>query len=187
MNHLDLAIRAADQDLIDTEDYCHTCGNPLYANHLSDDGPAACPECGVLSRLLRAMGRGELPFLDSDAVLPDLKATHKHGVIREIVENLVHCGSLAHGDTESLVATLLRREELGSTGIGEGVALPHTKHPAVAREVGTVAWSSAGVDFGSIDGQPVHLIVLLLSPIDQPSDHIRALAKVAAFIRPRRS
>lgn len=187
MNHLNLAIHAADQDVIPTEEYCHTCGNRLHENRLSNDGPAACPECGVLSRLLRAMGRGDLPFLDAEAVLPDLKAAHKDDVIREIVESLVHSGSLADGDTDSIVATLLRREELGSTGIGEGVALPHTKHPALAREVGTVAWSATGIDFGSLDGEPVHLIVLLLSPIDEPSNHIRALAKIAAFIRPRRT
>ena len=185
MNHLDLAIHAADQDVTDTEDYCHTCGNRLHTNTLSDDGPAACPECGVLSRLLRAMGLGELPFLDANAVLPDLKAAHKSDALREIVESLVDSGAIADGDTDSIVATLLRREELGSTGIGEGVALPHTKHPAVTREVGTIAWSAGGIDFDSVDGEPVHLMVLLLSPLDRPTDHVRALAKVAQFIRPR--
>jgi len=185
MSHLDLAIRTTEQDIADTENYCHTCGNRLQTNTLSDDGPAACPECGVLSRLLRAIARGELPFLDSDAVLPDLKAIHKSDALREIVESLAHSGTIAEGDIDSIVDTLLRREELGSTGIGEGVALPHTKHPAVRREVGTIAWSATGVDFDSLDGKPVHLMVVLLSPIDQPSDHIRALAKVAAFLRPR--
>jgi len=185
MNHLDLAIHASEQDVPDTEKYCHTCGNPLPTNNLFDEGPAACPECGVLSRLLRAMGRGDLPFLDADAVLPDLKAVHKSDAIREIVDSLVDSGALADGDTNRIVATLLNREELASTGIGEGVALPHTKHPAVTREVGTIAWSAGGVDFDSLDGQPVHLIVLLLSPVDHPSDHIRALAKVASFIRSR--
>ena len=185
MNHLDLAIHAADQDVMDTEDYCHTCGNRLHTNNLSDDGPAACPECGVLSRLLRAMGHGDLPFLKPDAVLPDLKANHKNDALREIVESLVDSGVIADGDTDCIVATLLRREELGSTGIGKGVALPHTKHPAVSREVGTIAWSAEGIDFDSVDDQPVHLIVLLLSPTDQHTDHIRALAKIATFIRPR--
>lgn len=185
MSHLNVAIQAADQEIVDIEKYCHTCGNRLNSSNLSDEGPAACPECGILSRLLRALGRGELPFLSAEGVLPDLKATHKNDAIREIVESLVSSGDLAETQTESIVATLLRREELGSTGIGKGVALPHTKHPAVARELGTIAWSATGVDFDSIDGQPVHLIVLLLSPTGHPSDHIRALAKVAQFIRPR--
>ena len=128
-------------------DYCHTCGNRLRTNKLSEDGPAFCPECGVLSRLLRAMGRGELRFLEADAVLPDVKAIHKSDAIREIVESLVHCGSLAEADVDCIVDTLLRREEVGSTGIGEGVALPHTRHPAICRELGTIAWSARGIDF----------------------------------------
>ena len=186
VNHLDIAIHGADRDVMEMQDYCHTCGKRLNTIGLSDDGPAGCPECGVLSRLLRAMGLGELPFLEGDAVLPDLRATDKGAAVREIVESLVDSGNLSDADTESVVATLLRREEMGSTGIGEGVALPHTKHPAVAREVGTIAWSAGGIDFDSVDGRPVHLIVLLLSPVGHPSDHIRALAKVARFIRPRK-
>lgn len=185
MNDLNIAIHEADRETMDTEQYCQTCGDRLNTSNLSNDGPAGCPECGVLSRLLRAMGLGELPFLEADAVLPDLKASHKGDAIREIVESLVDSGTLPEIEVDSIVATLLRREELGSTGIGEGVALPHTKHPAVTREVGTIAWSASGIDFGSIDGQLVHLIVVLLSPVDHPSDHIRALAKVAGFIRPR--
>jgi mannitol/fructose-specific phosphotransferase system IIA component (Ntr-type) len=185
MNHLDFAIHAADQESMDTDEYCQTCGQHLCTNNLFDDGPAACPECGVLSRLLRAMGRGELPFLLADAVLPDLKSAHKRDAIREIVESLAHSGALADAETKNIMAALLRREELGSTGIGEGVALPHTKHPAVTRAIGTIAWSARGVEFDSLDGQPVHLIVLLLSPINESSEQIRALAKVARFIRSR--
>ncbi|NLS95112.1 MAG: PTS transporter subunit EIIA [Planctomycetaceae bacterium] len=185
MNDLSIAVETANAETMEAEQYCQTCGNRLNMSTLSNDGPAGCPECGVLSRLLRAIGLGELPFMNSDAVLPDLKALHKHDALREIVESLVESGSLPEGEVDSIVATLLRREELGSTGIGEGVALPHSKHPAVTREVGTVAWSATGIDFDSVDQQPVHLIVLLLSPSDGSSDHIRALAKIARIIRPR--
>ena len=183
MSDLSIAVQAADRETMETEQYCQTCGERLNMSRLSNDGPAGCPECGVLSRLLRAIGLGELPFMNSDAVLPDLKATHKREALREIVESLVDSGSLPECEIDSIVATLLRREELGSTGIGEGVALPHSKHPAVTREVGTVAWSATGFDFDCIDQQPVHLMVLLLSPTDHSTDHIRALAQVARIIR----
>ncbi|NQV23777.1 MAG: PTS sugar transporter subunit IIA [Rhodopirellula sp.] len=185
MNYLDVAMHAAGQEAMDAEEYCQTCGKHFCTVSLFEDGPEACPECGVLSRLLRVMGRGELPFLEADAVLPSLKATHKNDAIREIVESLANAGVLSETDTESITDTLLRREGLASTGIGEGVALPHTRHPAITREVGTIAWSTRGVDFQSVDGRTVHLIVLLLSPVNQHSDHVRALAKIAKYIRSR--
>lgn len=185
VNHLDVAPVTTRHAAVDAQQYCSTCGKRRKTLCLAEDGPAGCPECGILSRLLRAVGLGMLPFLDPDAVLPDLKATHRDAAVREIVESLAGSGDLAEAEIDSIVASLLRREELGSTGIGECVAIPHAKHPAVTREIGTIAWSARGLDFNSVDGRPVHLIVLLLSPVDHPSDHIRALAKVSKFIRPR--
>ena len=84
---------------------------------------------------------------------------------------------------ESIVKAILKREELGSTGIGRGVAVPHTKHPSVDRLVGTVAVSSTGVDFTSLDGETVHLFFLLISPPDRPGDHLRALENISRQLR----
>src|SRR5262249_31140112 len=75
------------------------------------------------------------------------------------------------------------REQLGSTGIGRGVAIPHTKHTSVERLIGTVAISKPGVGFDSVDGEPVHVLVLLVSPQDRPGDHLRALENVARSMR----
>ena len=71
----------------------------------------------------------------------------------------------------------------GSTGIGRGVAVPHTKHPSVEKLCGAVAVSEAGVDFASLDGDPVHLLFLLVSPPDRPGDHLRALENVSRRLR----
>ena len=77
----------------------------------------------------------------------------------------------------------MKREELGSTGIGRGVAVPHTKHPSVNRLVGTVAVSPEGVDFDSLDGEKVQLFFLLISPPDRPGDHLRALENISRQLR----
>ena len=89
----------------------------------------------------------------------------------------------ASGELESIVKAILKREELGSTGIGRGVAVPHTKHPSVNRLVGTVAVSQEGVDFDSLDGEKVQLFFLLISPPDRPGDHLRALENISRQLR----
>jgi mannitol/fructose-specific phosphotransferase system IIA component (Ntr-type) len=104
-------------------------------------------------------------------------------VIREMADALVEAGSIAPGDLESIVKAIMKREDLGSTGIGRGVAVPHTKHPSVSRLVGTVAVSRAGVDFDSLDGEPVQLFFLLVSPPDRPGDHLRALENISRQLR----
>ena len=109
-------------------------------------------------------------FVVNDAIISDLKSTTKDGAIREIIESLTRSGHLKADEAESIVAAIMKREELGSTGIGNGVAVPHTKHPSVDRMVGTVAVSKAGLDFQSIDREKVDLIFLLVSPPDRPGE-----------------
>src|SRR6266568_3708220 len=102
-------------------------------------------------------------FVVKEAIIPDLKANTKEGVIREMIDSLKTAGQFKTGDPEDTIKAILKRELLGSTGIGRGVAIPHTKHPSVDRLVGTVAVSRNGVGFDSLDGEPVHVFVLLVS------------------------
>jgi len=122
-------------------------------------------------------------FVVREAILPDLAAADKEGVIREMVASLHGSGYFKGGDSEDTVKAILKRELLGSTGIGRGVAIPHTKHHSVDRLVGTVGLSKAGVSFDSLDGEPVHVFVLLISPQDRPGDHLRALENVSRSLR----
>jgi PTS system fructose-specific IIA component/PTS system nitrogen regulatory IIA component len=122
-------------------------------------------------------------FVAVDAIRSSVDADTKEGVIREMADALVEAGSIAPGDLESIVKAIMKREDLGSTGIGRGVAVPHTKHPSVSRLVGTVAVSRAGVDFDSLDGEPVQLFFLLVSPPDRPGDHLRALENISRQLR----
>jgi nitrogen PTS system EIIA component len=122
-------------------------------------------------------------FVVRESINPDLKATTKEGVIREMVEGLRAAGYFKGGDLEDIVKAVLKRELLGSTGIGRGVAIPHTKHACVDRLVGAIALSKPGVAFEALDGEPVHVFVMLISPQDRPGDHLRALENVSRGLR----
>jgi len=122
-------------------------------------------------------------FVVRDAIIPELPATNKEGVIREMVEALRAAGQFRGADVEDIIRAILKREFLGSTGIGRGVAIPHTKHNSVERLIGTVALSNKGIAFDSLDGEPVHVFVLLISPQDRPGDHLRALENVSRSLR----
>jgi PTS system fructose-specific IIA component/PTS system nitrogen regulatory IIA component len=96
---------------------------------------------------------------------------------------MAKAGKVSATDAEGIVASIMKREELGSTGIGRGVAVPHTKHPSVDKLVGTVGVSREGVDFNSLDGEKVQLFFLLVSPPDRPGDHLRALENISRQLR----
>jgi mannitol/fructose-specific phosphotransferase system IIA component (Ntr-type) len=122
-------------------------------------------------------------FVSTEAIRAELEADDKESVIREVTRSLVTAGRIGEDDYESIVAAIMKREELGSTGIGRGVAVPHTKHPSVDRLVGTVGVSAEGVDFNSLDGEKVQLFFLLISPPDRPGDHLRALENISRQLR----
>ena len=122
-------------------------------------------------------------FVVREAILVDLHSTGKEEAIREIVRSLRDAGQVAEADFDGVVRAILGREELGSTGIGQGVAVPHTRHPTVQRLVGTVALSKRGVDFAALDGELVNIFFLLISPPNQPGDHLRALENISRHLK----
>lgn len=122
-------------------------------------------------------------FVAHDAIRSSVQANTKEGVIREMAQALVDAGRITAGELDGIVKAIMKREELGSTGIGRGVAVPHTKHPSVDRLLGTVAVSQEGIDFDSLDGEPVQLFFLLVSPPDRPGDHLRALENISRQLR----
>ena len=122
-------------------------------------------------------------FVVREAILVDLQATSKEAAIREIVGSLATAGRLDAADTDGVARAILNREELGSTGIGQGVAVPHTRHPKADRLIGTVAISRSGVDFAALDGDPVDIFFLLVSPPNQPGDHLRALENISRHLK----
>ena len=128
-------------------------------------------------------------FILCDAIIPALKTTAtdvntrdsaavggvKERVIREMVHSLAAAGGFPDGDLEDITKAVLRREHLGTTGIGKNIAIPHSRHPSVNKLVGTLAIAPGGLPFESLDGEQVYVFVLLVSPQERPGDHLRAL------------
>lgn len=120
-------------------------------------------------------------ILEKDNIILDLKAKDKKGVLEELAEVITnHEPSL---DTGSLIRVLLERERLGSTGIGDGVAIPHGKFRGVTHPIISFGRSLKGLDFESMDGQPAFLFFLLVAPENSASVHLKALAKIAKIIK----
>ena len=122
-------------------------------------------------------------FVSREAIRTQIDADEKRSVIRAMATALLEAEKIEAEQMESIVEAIYKREELGSTGIGRGVAVPHTKHPSVDKLVGAVAVSEEGVDFDSLDGEKVHLLFLLISPPDRPGDHLRALENISRQLR----
>lgn len=114
-------------------------------------------------------------FIVTDAIVPELKSTDRDGALRELVESLAATGALPEVAVDEVVTALIRREQNGSTGFGKGVAVPHVKHSKVKQMVGTMGRSVAGIDFAALDHQPVFSVFLLLSPENQPQQHLQAM------------
>ncbi len=124
-----------------------------------------------------------MSFLDERAVSVEVKSQSKEDIIRELVELLVRAGSIKEKDVHKLVQILLKRESLGSTGIGQGVAIPHGKCDCVTKLVSAFGVSRAGVNFDSLDGEPVHLFFLLVAPEDFAGPHLKALARISRLLK----
>jgi fructose-specific phosphotransferase system IIA component len=122
-------------------------------------------------------------FVSTKSICAELASSDKESVISELVDSLLNAGEIKAADREDIIKAIMKREELGSTGIGRGIAVPHTKHPSVDKLVGTVGVSSDGVDFESLDGEKVQLFFLLVSPPDRPGDHLRALENISRQLR----
>jgi PTS system fructose-specific IIA component/PTS system nitrogen regulatory IIA component len=161
---------------------CRECGNQ-FPSTPEQEPPDPCPGCEAWEQLQQAIRAADPGLLASDAILSDLTSTTKPRAVYEIVCSLAERGYLEERDTEDVAAALLRREELASTGIGHGIAIPHVTHVAVPRSVVALARSRRGIDFESLDNEPVRLIALALSPPSGPGEQLRVLSKIARHLR----
>jgi PTS system nitrogen regulatory IIA component len=122
-------------------------------------------------------------LLCPEAFCLDLQGTDARSVLEEMVGALGRAGSFPAEAAAAVLDKVLERELLGTTGIGQGIAIPHGKHLDVASVVGTIGISRAGVEFNSLDGKPVHVILLLIAPPDARVAHLQALQAASNVLR----
>jgi nitrogen PTS system EIIA component len=120
-------------------------------------------------------------LIDEKNIVPDLKAKDKKGVLEELVDALSSQAPAL--DKNALVKVLLERERLGSTGIGDGVAIPHGKFSGIGQPSISFGRSRRGLDFESMDGESTHIFFLLVAPENSASIHLKALAKIAKILK----
>jgi PTS system nitrogen regulatory IIA component len=138
-----------------------------------------CEQTAASTRRLNDLtGKYEMKLADFicfDATISQLKAAERNAVITEMVDALAKAGCLAKNDKEKLVRAIIRRENEASTGLGKGVAVPHVKHAVVKTPLAVVGLSDDGIDFKSLDKRPVYSVILLISPVEDPNVHLKAM------------
>ncbi len=122
-------------------------------------------------------------FLNKESLTNDLQATSKTEVIQELVDLLIDTQVLEKRHKNKIVDVLLAREALGSTAIGQGIAIPHGKSDCTDKLVAALGISKKGISFDSLDGEPAHIFFLLIAPADSAGPHLKALARVSRLLK----
>ena len=124
-----------------------------------------------------------LDFFCTEAVTSDLKATNKKELIEEMVGMMVEADAFEKKHKAKIIDVLMAREALGSTAIGQGIAIPHGKTDCVTKLVAGLGVSKKGIDFDALDGEPAHIFFLLAAPVDSAGPHLKALARVSRLLK----
>lgn len=122
-------------------------------------------------------------LIDQASLVPELQATDRNGVIRELIKALTDQGHIPKEHSETIARAAISRENQGSTGFGKGVAVPHVKHETLKKMTVTIGRSSHGIDFAALDRAPVYTVVMLLSPSSAPEDHLAAMERVFRYLQ----
>jgi len=117
-------------------------------------------------------------FVCFEATVSELQATDRDGAITELIAALVAAGKIPSESAKDVTKAVIKRENEASTGMGKGVAVPHVKHAAVKNVLAAIGQSSTGIDFASLDEQPVYSVILLISPVNNPDKHLQAMENV---------
>jgi fructose-specific phosphotransferase system IIA component len=124
-----------------------------------------------------------MDFLSKKAILTDLKSSKKEDVIKEMVDALISSGDIEKRNRNKLIDGLMARESLGSTAIGQGIAIPHAKSDCVDKLIAGFGLSKKGVDFDSLDGELAYIFFLLIAPQDSAGPHLKALARISRLLK----
>lgn len=117
-------------------------------------------------------------FVCFEATIAELQSSKRDDVIVELVSSLEKAGQLKKTAKEEIIKAVIKRENEASTGMGKGIALPHVKHQSIKDVIAAIGKSSIGIDFSALDKQPVYLVILLISPVNNPDKHLQAMENI---------
>jgi PTS system fructose-specific IIA component/PTS system nitrogen regulatory IIA component len=162
---------------------CEVCGNSSIVNISSPPGDSLCPACGSFLWVTALVEVTRQHSFVPDLQIARLNATNRNDALREISTAIAETLRWTLGQRTLFLDALLKREELGSTAIGSGFAVPHAKIDWINDCFAAIALAPDGIPFDALDGNPVHTIVVIASPKSRPGDHLRMLECVSRVLR----
>ena len=162
---------------------CEICGASSLVSVSWPPGDSVCPKCGAFLWVDAVTEITRQYSFVPDMRLRELVAAGRSEAVREITRHAAREFSWTTEQRKELDDLILRREELGSTGIGNGFAVPHASVCWLASCLSVMAFAPNGIDFDSLDGQPVHTVILIAAPKSRPGDHLRLIEHVSRYIR----
>ena len=163
--------------------WCRVCGQSGVTDPSQTAEEALCAYCGNLLWFTTQLEKLELDFLLDEGSFSQLKSETKEAAIGEMIQIMVQQQVLSQENALEILASIQKREEFGSTGIGRGIAIPHTAHASVSQLTGIAAYHEEGLSFDSLDGMPVHKIFLLLAPPNQVDAKLRAMSELVKALK----
>ncbi|GAA5511248.1 PTS sugar transporter subunit IIA [Novipirellula caenicola] len=162
---------------------CEICGASSLVNVSRPPGDSVCPNCGAFLWVDAVVEITRQTSFIPDMTLREIASTTRSDAVREITTCAAAEFDWTMEQQNELTDAILKREELGSTGIGNGFAVPHASVDWLASCVTVIAFAPNGIDFDSLDGDAVHTVILIASPKSKPGDHLRLLERVSRSIR----
>ncbi|PHR90749.1 MAG: hypothetical protein COA78_34515 [Blastopirellula sp.] len=167
----------------DETHWCRVCGQSGVTEPSQTAEEALCSYCGNLLWFTTQLEKLELDFLLDEGSFFQLESKTKQAAIEDLIQIMVEQQVLNQENAQDVLASLQKREEYGSTGIGRGIAIPHTAHASVTQLTGIAAYHEQGLDFESLDGRQVHKIFLLLAPPNQVDAKLRAMSALVKALK----
>ncbi len=121
-------------------------------------------------------------LITNESIIGNLVSSTRNDALAEMLDKLIKIGEIPGECRDAILTALIEREEITSTGLGQGIAIPHAKHPTINKMIGLVARSREGVEFDSLDGQPVNIFIMLISSQELVQQHLESLAYVAKHL-----
>lgn len=162
---------------------CEVCGTSSNVSVSRPPGDSVCPACGSLLWVTALTEVTRRHSFVPDLRIPRLEATNRDEALREISNLISEELRWTVVQQDAFIEALLKREQLGSTGIGHGFAVPHAKVTWIRDCFTAIALAPAGLTFAALDGKPVHTIITIASPESRPADHLRLLEHVSRSLR----